>query len=65
MGVPFEALIPGVIIVALGAVTGGSLSTLRAYKNGWKKGRHSVDQWDRYVKTLNATSLLDVKEWDG
>ncbi|CAO1605335.1 hypothetical protein XANCAGTX0491_008856 [Xanthoria calcicola] len=47
MGVPFEALIPGVIIIALGGVTGAGMSTIRAWQNGGKRGRHSVDQWDR------------------
>ncbi|KAL8877960.1 MAG: hypothetical protein Q9192_008554 [Flavoplaca navasiana] len=47
MGVPFEALLPGVIIMGLMGITGAGMSTIRAMQNGGKRGRHSVDQWDR------------------
>ncbi|KAI4234306.1 MAG: hypothetical protein LQ349_003867 [Xanthoria aureola] len=62
MGVPFEALIPGVIIIALGSVTGAGMSTIRAMQNGGKRGRHSVDQWDRRVTP--ADEKLAVMERD-
>ncbi|KAI4107305.1 MAG: hypothetical protein LQ339_002703 [Xanthoria mediterranea] len=62
MGVPFEALIPGVIIIALGGVTGAGMSTIRAWQNGGKRGRHSVDQWDRRVTP--ADEKLAVMERD-
>ncbi|KAL9630898.1 MAG: hypothetical protein Q9204_004486 [Flavoplaca sp. TL-2023a] len=50
MGVPFEALLPGVIIMGLMGITGAGMSTIRAMQNGGKRGRHSVDQWDRVSK---------------
>ncbi|KAL2350153.1 hypothetical protein BJ546DRAFT_1069456 [Cryomyces antarcticus] len=47
MGVPFEALIPYGIMLGMFGVTGAALSKLRHMQNGGKRGRHSVDQWDR------------------
>ncbi|KAF2400744.1 hypothetical protein EJ06DRAFT_509596 [Trichodelitschia bisporula] len=49
MGVPFEALIPYAIMLGMFGVTGGALSKLRHMQNGGKRGRHSVDQWDRVL----------------
>ncbi|CAL8583064.1 hypothetical protein XPA_008700 [Xanthoria parietina] len=65
MGVPFEALIPGVIIIALGGVTGAGMSTIRAMQNGGKRGRHSVDQWDRvscHPSSFNPPTFADLCE---
>ncbi|KAI9851377.1 MAG: hypothetical protein M1838_003840 [Thelocarpon superellum] len=47
MGVPFEALLPYGIMVSMFAVTGAGMSWLRHWQNGGKRGRHSIDQWDR------------------
>ncbi|KAF8866820.1 hypothetical protein BDZ45DRAFT_700399 [Acephala macrosclerotiorum] len=49
MGVPFEALIPYGIMLAMFGVTGAGLSKIRHMQNGGKRGRHSVDQWDRVM----------------
>ncbi|PBP27844.1 hypothetical protein BUE80_DR001172 [Diplocarpon rosae] len=47
MGVPFEALIPYGIMLAMFGITGAGMSKIRHMQNGGKRGRHSVDQWDR------------------
>ncbi|RMZ01379.1 hypothetical protein D0864_03477 [Hortaea werneckii] len=47
MGVPFEALIPYAICLGMFGVSGAALSKIRHMQNGGKRGRHSVDQWDR------------------
>ncbi|PVH89907.1 hypothetical protein DL98DRAFT_508142 [Cadophora sp. DSE1049] len=49
MGVPFEALLPYGIMLAMFGVTGAGLSKIRHMQNGGKRGRHSVDQWDRVM----------------
>ncbi|KAH6723952.1 hypothetical protein BKA61DRAFT_587415 [Leptodontidium sp. MPI-SDFR-AT-0119] len=49
MGVPFEALLPYGIMLAMFGVTGAGLSKIRHMQNGGKRGRHSVDQWDRQM----------------
>ncbi|KUJ21767.1 uncharacterized protein LY89DRAFT_694260 [Mollisia scopiformis] len=49
MGVPFEALIPYGIMLAMFGVTGAGLSKIRHMQNGGKRARHSVDQWDRVL----------------
>jgi len=49
MGVPFEALLPYGIMMTMFAITGGGLSKLRHMQNGGKRGRHSIDQWDRQM----------------
>ncbi|KAL8883498.1 MAG: hypothetical protein Q9215_008195 [Flavoplaca cf. flavocitrina] len=33
--------------MGLMGITGAGMSTIRAMQNGGKRGRHSVDQWDR------------------
>ncbi|GAP87084.2 putative small secreted protein [Rosellinia necatrix] len=48
MPVPFEALIPYGIILAMFGATGAGLSKLRHWQNGHKRARRSLDQWDRY-----------------
>ncbi|TKA64594.1 hypothetical protein B0A49_10382 [Cryomyces minteri] len=53
MGVPFEALIPYGIMLGMFGVTGAALSKLRHMQNGGKRGRHSVDQWDRVSAIIN------------
>ncbi|KAI4169347.1 MAG: hypothetical protein LQ343_005740, partial [Gyalolechia ehrenbergii] len=35
----------------------GGLSTLRYYQNEGKRGRHSVDQWDRQSTTYTIRAL--------
>ncbi|KAK4677008.1 hypothetical protein QC764_0066340 [Podospora pseudoanserina] len=47
MPVPFETLIPYVIITAMFGVTGAGLSGIRHYAGGGKKHRWSLDTWDR------------------
>ncbi|RYP76973.1 hypothetical protein DL769_003508 [Monosporascus sp. CRB-8-3] len=47
MAVPFEALIPYGIILAMFGVTGAGLSKFRNMQNGGKRARRSLDQWDR------------------
>ncbi|KAF2434618.1 hypothetical protein EJ08DRAFT_685920 [Tothia fuscella] len=54
MGVPFEALLPYGIMLAMFGITGGGLSQLRHMQNGGKRSRHSVDQWDRRDKRLTG-----------
>ncbi|KAI0011476.1 hypothetical protein F4779DRAFT_213333 [Xylariaceae sp. FL0662B] len=49
MAVPFEALIPYGIILAMFSATGASLSSFRSWQNGGKRGRRSLDQWDRQM----------------
>jgi len=49
MGVPFEALLPYGIMITMFAITGGGLSKLRHMQNGGKRGRHSIDAWDRQM----------------
>jgi len=49
MGVPFEALLPYGIMVGMFAISGGALSGLRYMQNGGKRGRHSIDAWDRQM----------------
>ncbi|ODH38526.1 hypothetical protein ACO22_02289 [Paracoccidioides brasiliensis] len=49
MGVPFEALLPYGIIIAMFGVTGFGLSTVKYYSNGRKNPRRGIDMWDKYV----------------
>ncbi|KAI0477517.1 hypothetical protein GGR56DRAFT_637676 [Xylariaceae sp. FL0804] len=47
MPIPFEALLPYGIVLAMFGVTGGGLSAFRHYQNGGKRARRSLDTWDR------------------
>ncbi|KAL4808398.1 hypothetical protein BDV18DRAFT_158497 [Aspergillus unguis] len=47
MGVPFEALLPYGIVVAMFGVTGVGLSVVKTYANDGKKARWNRDLWDR------------------
>ncbi|MBY8978685.1 hypothetical protein KHP62_23080, partial [Rhodobacteraceae bacterium NNCM2] len=49
MGVPFEALLPYGIMLAMFGITGAGMSGVRALQNGGKRARHSVDAWDRQM----------------
>ncbi|KAI1411120.1 hypothetical protein F5Y13DRAFT_191707 [Hypoxylon sp. FL1857] len=49
MAVPFEALIPYGIILAMFGATGAGLSKLKHWNNGGKRARRSLDQWDRQM----------------
>ncbi|KAI6083274.1 hypothetical protein F4821DRAFT_263135 [Hypoxylon rubiginosum] len=49
MAVPFEALIPYGIILAMFGATGAGLSKFRNWQNGGKRARRSLDQWDRQM----------------
>ncbi|KAK4462718.1 hypothetical protein QBC42DRAFT_200598 [Cladorrhinum samala] len=49
MPVPFETLIPYVIITAMFGVSGAGLSKIKNMNNGGKKHRWSIDQWDRVL----------------
>ncbi|RMY52982.1 hypothetical protein D0865_05500 [Hortaea werneckii] len=59
MGVPFEALIPYAICLGMFGVSGAALSKIRHMQNGGKRGRHSVDQWDR--QSRSSLSRLSTK----
>ncbi|KAI3321274.1 hypothetical protein HD806DRAFT_204173 [Xylariaceae sp. AK1471] len=52
MPVPFEALIPYGIILAMFGATGAGLSKFRHWQNGNKRPRRSLDQWDRQSTNL-------------
>ncbi|PKX92682.1 NADH dehydrogenase [ubiquinone] 1 alpha subcomplex subunit 1 [Aspergillus novofumigatus IBT 16806] len=47
MGVPFEALIPYGIIIAMFGVTGAGLTAAKYLGNEGKKARWNKDLWDR------------------
>ncbi|KAI1260664.1 hypothetical protein F5Y18DRAFT_404760 [Xylariaceae sp. FL1019] len=49
MPVPFEALIPYGIVLAMFGATGAGLNKLRHWQNGNKRPRRSLDQWDRVL----------------
>ncbi|KAG9248971.1 hypothetical protein BJ878DRAFT_486185 [Calycina marina] len=49
MGVPFEALLPYGIMLAMFGISGAGLSKIRHMQNGGKRARHSIDQWDRQM----------------
>ncbi|KAL4921678.1 hypothetical protein BDW62DRAFT_174216 [Aspergillus aurantiobrunneus] len=49
MGVPFEALIPYGIVVAMFGVTGVGLSVVKTFANDGKKARWNRDLWDRQM----------------
>ncbi|KAF7957665.1 hypothetical protein EAE96_003238 [Botrytis aclada] len=49
MGVPFEALLPYGIMLAMFGITGAGMSGVRSLQNGGKRARHSVDAWDRQM----------------
>lgn len=57
MGVPFEALIPYAICLGMFGVSGAALSKLRHMQNGGKRGRHSVDQWDRQSMSYHGLEM--------
>ncbi|KYG47512.1 hypothetical protein M433DRAFT_132935 [Acidomyces richmondensis BFW] len=63
MGVPFEALLPYAIMLGMFGFSGAALSKIRHMQNGGKRGRHSVDQWDRQ-STLNLLHHLPVDTMD-
>lgn len=50
MPVPFETFIPYAIIVAMFGVSGAGMSKIRNMQNGGKRGRRSIDQWDKQSK---------------
>ncbi|KAI1160645.1 hypothetical protein F5B18DRAFT_496559 [Nemania serpens] len=60
MPVPFEALIPYGIILAMFGATGMGLSKLKHWQNGHKRARRSLDQWDRQMmdRDRRLTGLL-------
>ncbi|KAK5062873.1 hypothetical protein LTR84_004948 [Exophiala bonariae] len=47
MGVPFEAIIPYVIMTAMFGVTGAGLATVKWVRNDGKAPRRQLDLWDR------------------
>ncbi|KAK4189384.1 hypothetical protein QBC35DRAFT_493525 [Podospora australis] len=49
MPVPFETLIPYVIITAMFGVTGAGLSKVKNMQSGGKRHRWSIDQWDKQM----------------
>ncbi|EMR90724.1 putative small secreted protein [Botrytis cinerea BcDW1] len=58
MGVPFEALLPYGIMLAMFGITGAGMSGVRALQNGGKRARHSVDAWDRQSNLYPRDSTL-------
>ncbi|EEH20918.2 hypothetical protein PABG_03149 [Paracoccidioides brasiliensis Pb03] len=57
MGVPFEALLPYGIIIAMFGVTGFGLSTVKYYSNGRKNPRRGIDMWDK--QSIDGTGSED------
>ncbi|KXL48713.1 MAG: hypothetical protein FE78DRAFT_28900 [Acidomyces sp. 'richmondensis'] len=59
-GVPFEALLPYAIMLGMFGFSGAALSKIRHMQNGGKRGRHSVDQWDRQMmdRDMRLTGFL-------
>ncbi|KAL4865863.1 hypothetical protein BDV12DRAFT_141579 [Aspergillus spectabilis] len=49
MGVPFEALLPYGIVIAMFGVTGVGLSVVKTFANDGKKARWNRDLWDRQM----------------
>lgn len=49
MPVPFEALLPYVIMTGMFAVSGTGLAVIKTWQNEGKRPRYSVDQWDRQM----------------
>ncbi|QSZ30787.1 hypothetical protein DSL72_000345 [Monilinia vaccinii-corymbosi] len=64
MGVPFEALLPYAIMLSMFGITGAGLSTVRAMQNGGKRGRHSLDAWDRQSDICPQMSRLPLMDRD-
>ncbi|KAL4930774.1 NADH dehydrogenase [ubiquinone] 1 alpha subcomplex subunit 1 [Aspergillus undulatus] len=60
MGVPFEALLPYGIVVAMFGVTGVGLSVVKTFANDGKKARWNRDLWDRQMmeRDLRLTGSL-------
>ncbi|KAL3411173.1 hypothetical protein V8F44DRAFT_495565 [Aspergillus fumigatus] len=60
MGVPFEALIPYGIIIAMFGVTGAGLTAAKYFGNEGKKARWNKDLWDRVMmeRDLRITGTL-------
>ncbi|KAF2963549.1 hypothetical protein GQX73_g10024 [Xylaria multiplex] len=57
MPVPFEALIPYGIILAMFGATGAGLSKLKHWQNGNKRQRRSLDQWDRQSTNIEPSKI--------
>ncbi|KAF7955259.1 uncharacterized protein EAE97_000518 [Botrytis byssoidea] len=58
MGVPFEALLPYGIMLAMFGITGAGMSGVRALQNGGKRARHSVDAWDRVTLSSELYAIM-------
>jgi len=60
MGVPFEALLPYVIMTGMFCVTGVGLSVSARAQNEGKRKRRGLDQWDRQMmeRDLRLTGSL-------
>lgn len=56
MPVPFEGMIPYVIMTAFYGVAGYGVGAIRYWDNGWKKDRWDLDSWDE--KMLKRDFLL-------
>ncbi|KFH40956.1 hypothetical protein ACRE_083290 [Hapsidospora chrysogenum ATCC 11550] len=55
MPVPFEALLPYGIMIAMFGVTGTGLAFIRQYQNDGKNPRYSVDTWDKRDRRLTGS----------
>ncbi|RDW88991.1 hypothetical protein BP6252_01023 [Coleophoma cylindrospora] len=60
MPVPFEALIPYGIMLAMFGISGAGMSKIRHMQNGGKRGRRSLDQWDKYEPFEQSNSNFDT-----
>ncbi|KAF4211292.1 hypothetical protein CNMCM8980_008376 [Aspergillus fumigatiaffinis] len=60
MGVPFEALIPYGIIIAMFGVTGAGLTAAKYFGNEGKKARWNKDLWDRQSAWPTACNACNV-----
>ncbi|KAL6409634.1 uncharacterized protein AUP68_06016 [Ilyonectria robusta] len=60
MPVPFEALLPYVIMTGMFAVSGTGLAVIKTWQNEGKRPRYSVDQWDKML--IAATAKYDAPQ---
>ncbi|KAH7175703.1 hypothetical protein EDB81DRAFT_770674 [Dactylonectria macrodidyma] len=52
MPVPFESLLPYVIMTGMFAVSGTGLAVIKTMQNDGKRPRYSIDQWDKILTGL-------------
>ncbi|KAH7019374.1 hypothetical protein EDB80DRAFT_870031 [Ilyonectria destructans] len=59
MPVPFEALLPYVIMTGMFAVSGTGLAVIKTWQNEGKRPRYSVDQWDKQSMMHPKRDVMD------